>query len=286
MPEPVKAEADGGLSLARVRRRLRDRPFSRVVDLGIGLLMLALSALGYLHAANVPGLDPITIWPFWIWATIFTLIGLLLWPLLRRRAVLLVGFAVLTGLLLSEEPWFVLRSAWHSRDAAVRAAAQEGELLRVITLNTQGGDRRAIGDAITLEPDVILLSERLERSRSWTAANEQWAASESTLLRTRLTETGWGLGPVFTPNAPACLDCLYSRIDANRAGGRLFTHTVGTNPPHARAYVDTVTELLFRTLLGQVPRYLDEQFVVYDHYDQDVRTPRVFALPHCEVCDV
>ncbi len=143
-----------------------------------------------------------------------------------------------------------------------------------------------VDDGAVGEPDVVLLSEQLERDRSWTAANEQWATSESTLLRTRLTETGWRLGPVFTPNAPACLNCLYSRVDANGAGGRLFTETVGTDPPHARAYADTVTELLFRTLLGQLPRYLDDQFVVYDHYDQTVRTPRVFAVPHCEVCDV
>ncbi|MFD1640345.1 hypothetical protein [Halohasta litorea] len=143
-----------------------------------------------------------------------------------------------------------------------------------------------VDDRPTGEPDVVLLSERLERDSSWTAANEQWAASESTLLRTRLTARGWRLGPVFTPNAPACLDCLYSRVDANRAGGRLFTETIGGDPPYARAYIDTVTELLFRTLLGQVPRYLDDQFVVYDHYDRTVRTPRVFAVPHCEVCDV
>ncbi|MEA1931431.1 MAG: hypothetical protein U9O06_07765 [Euryarchaeota archaeon] len=143
-----------------------------------------------------------------------------------------------------------------------------------------------VDDRPTGEPDVVLLSEQLERDSSWTAANEQWAASEATLLRTRLTASGWRLGPVFTPNAPACLDCLYSRVDANGAGGRLFSDTVGGDPPHARAYVDTVTELLFRTLLGEVPRYLDEQFVVYDHYDQDVRTPRVFAVPHCEVCNV
>ncbi|WP_253737265.1 hypothetical protein [Halohasta salina] len=138
----------------------------------------------------------------------------------------------------------------------------------------------------TDEPDVVLLSERLERSEAWAEANEQWAASESTLVKTRLTATGWRLGPVLTPTAPACLNCVYSRVDANKAGGQLFTEAVAGDPPYARAYADTVTELLFRTLLGQVPRYLDEQFVVYDHDDQTTKTPRVFALPHCEVCNV
>ena len=148
---------------------------------------------------------------------------------------------------------------------------------------------RAAGVSVTdgpREPDVILLSEQLERSGSWSTANELWAESESTLVRTRLTERGWRLGPVLTPDAPACLNCLYERVDANKAGGQLFTETLGGDPPYARAYVDTVTELLFGTLLKQVPRYLDEQFVVYDHYEQERRTPRVFALPHCEVCNV
>jgi hypothetical protein len=141
-----------------------------------------------------------------------------------------------------------------------------------------------VTDGVDGDPDVVLLSELLERDTAWSAANEAWLDSAATLVRTRLTTTGWRLGPVFTPDAPACLNCLYQRVDANGAGGRLFTETVGGDPAHAGAYGDTVTGLLFGTLLGQVPRYMDDQFVVYDHYDQDVRTPRVFALPHCEVC--
>lgn len=135
------------------------------------------------------------------------------------------------------------------------------------------------------DPDVILLSEQLERSESWTAANEAWATSSATLVKTRLTETGWRLGPVLTADARACLNCVYTRVDANKAGGQLFTETLTGTPPYMRAYTDTVTELLFRTVVGQLPRYLDEQFVAYDHYEGHRRTPRVFASPHCEVCD-
>lgn len=133
--------------------------------------------------------------------------------------------------------------------------------------------------------EVVLLSEHLERSPSWADANEQWLAGDGTLCRARLTERGWRLGPVLTADAPACLHCLYSRVDANKAGGQLFGETVAGEPPYARAYADAVTEVLFRTLLRQVPRYLDEQYVVYDHYEQDRDRPRVFALPHCEVCN-
>lgn len=135
------------------------------------------------------------------------------------------------------------------------------------------------------DPDVILLSEQLERSDSWRAANEAWATSSATLVKTRLTATGWRLGPVLTADARACLNCVYTRVDANKAGGQLFDETDTGTPPYMRAYTDTVTELLFRALLAQLPRYLDDQFVVYDHYGGHRETPRVFASPHCEVCD-
>ena len=143
------------------------------------------------------------------------------------------------------------------------------------------GDLQGQGD----DPDVIFLSEQLERSDSWTAANEAWATSSATLVKTRLTETGWRLGPVFTADARACLNCVYTRVDANKAGGQLFDETVTGTPPYMQAYTDTVTELLFRALLEQLPRYLNDQFVVYDHYQGRRQTPRVFASPHCEVCD-
>lgn len=143
----------------------------------------------------------------------------------------------------------------------------------------------ANGHAQGDEPDVVFLSEQIERGESWRAANERWATSSATLVKTRLTETGWRLGPVLTADARACLNCVYKRVDANKAGGRLFTQTITGVPPYMSAYTDTVTELLLRTVVGQTPRYMDEQFVIYDHYEGSRRTPRVFASPHCEVCE-
>ena len=55
-------------------------------------------------------------------------------------------------------------------------------------------------------------------------------------------------------------------------------------PAVSEAYTGTVTEVALAAVLEQVPRYLDEQMLVYDHYDGTVETPRVFALPNCEVC--
>jgi len=141
-----------------------------------------------------------------------------------------------------------------------------------------------VTDDVEDSTDVIVLSEALERAPSWSAVTEQWLDSDATLIKTRLTATGWRLGPVLTPAAPVCLNCVYSRIDANRAGGRLYTETLTGDPPFIEAYTGTVTEVALAAVLEQVPRYLDEQMLVYDHYDGTVETPRVFALPNCEVC--
>jgi hypothetical protein len=124
------------------------------------LMVLGLGSVGYLYAARVPDLDPITVWPFALWVGIFSAIAVLLSPLLRgRRTVLLVACAFLAGLLLSEEPRFVLRGLWHDRTPVVAAAADSGELLRVISLNCGGGSERAIEHALSLDPDIVLLQE-------------------------------------------------------------------------------------------------------------------------------
>lgn len=167
MPSP-RPEAEGKpgyrqghrLTLAEVRRRLSGRSFGRLSDLSAGLMMLGMSGLGILYAANVPNLDPITIWPFGFWAALFAGLGLVLAPLLRRRrTVLVVGYALLIGLALTEEPWFVLRGLWHDPRQAVSSAAERGDLLRVVSLNCGGGNELAIDDALALAPDIILLQE-------------------------------------------------------------------------------------------------------------------------------
>ncbi|MFW5866403.1 MAG: endonuclease/exonuclease/phosphatase family protein [Armatimonadota bacterium] len=139
---------------------MRGRPVGRLADLAAGLLMLAAGAVGSLYAAEVPGLDPITVWPHWIWAVVFAVLGLALSALLGwRRTVLVVGFALLTGLLLNEEPWFVIRDAWWDRGAAITRAADERRLVSVVTVNCGGGDPGAVEDALALRPDIILVQE-------------------------------------------------------------------------------------------------------------------------------
>lgn len=173
--EPEDTRAPVRQTPRGVWRKLRGKPFGRLANLVAGLMMLIISAVSFLYAAGVPGLDPITIWPNWFWTVLFAALALLFAPLLRwRRTVLVLGFALLTGLLLNEEPWFVLRDAWHDPAAAVSATEDRGNLLQVVTVNCGAGDSRALEDALTLRPDIILLQESPGTSAIESVAPDGW----------------------------------------------------------------------------------------------------------------
>lgn len=122
------------------------------------VLLMPLLAIALLYAFRIPRLDPITVWPFTLWAGFFMTLGIVLAPLLGlKRGLLVVGMPLLAALLICEEPRFMLKPP---ADAApVEAAAQRGELLRVISLNCGGGNTLAVQEAFALDPDVILLQE-------------------------------------------------------------------------------------------------------------------------------
>ncbi|HCA48240.1 MAG TPA: hypothetical protein DEP45_13075 [Armatimonadetes bacterium] len=134
------------------------RPRRRLATAIVAVLLASLLAIALLYALRIPGLDPITIWPFTLWAGLFMTLGIVLAPLLGlKRGVLVIGMPLLAALLVCEEPRFMLKSP---ADAApVQAAAQRGKLLRVISLNCGGGNTLAVQEAFALDPDVILLQE-------------------------------------------------------------------------------------------------------------------------------
>lgn len=151
---------DARPSFTGIRRRLRGGPLGRLADLAAGLMMLSLSAIGILYVGRVPGLDPITIWPFALWAGLCAVLGVALSPLLRlRRTLLVVGYALILAVALGEETRFVLRPLWRDPAREIGAAAEHGDLLRVITLNCGGGREEAVLDALAYEPDILLLQE-------------------------------------------------------------------------------------------------------------------------------
>ncbi len=160
MSESTDDQGARGPAAGEGRRRPAGEPFGRVADLVAGLMMLGFSAVAYLYAAKVANLDPITIWPFALWAGSHVALGVVLSPLLRaRRAMLVVGYGVLLGLLLSEEPLYIARSLWHDPVPDVRQAAADGRRVRVISVNCGGGDVGAVEDALAHTPDIILLQE-------------------------------------------------------------------------------------------------------------------------------
>jgi len=134
------------------------QPRRRLATAIVAVLLTPLLAIALLYAFRVPGLDPITVWPFSLWAGLLMTLGIVLAPLLGpKRGLLVVAMPLLAALLVCEEPRFMLKPP---ADAApVEAAAQRGELLRLISLNCGGGNTLAVKEAFALDPDVILLQE-------------------------------------------------------------------------------------------------------------------------------
>lgn len=163
----------GAMTLSELRRRFRGKSFGRLADLVTGLMMLGFAALGFLYAERPAGFDPITIWPFWMWAGLFVVGGLLLSPLLRpRRTILVVGFPLLVAPFLCEEPIYRVRAVLHG-DKPMQPIPT-GRWFRVISLNCGGGSEEAVRDTLQYDPDILLLQETPGRHLVERVLPEDW----------------------------------------------------------------------------------------------------------------
>jgi len=167
---------------ARERLRPRYTPRERLAAGVAGLMMLGLSAVGICYAIRQPGLDPITIWPFAFWGLGAAALGIILAPLLRLRlTVLVVGYGLLTTVVISEEPAFLWRSLVHraagrarGRNPAPALRVVTAPALRVVTVNCAGGREDAILDALAQDPDIVLLQEGPGEAALERIAPESW----------------------------------------------------------------------------------------------------------------
>ena len=133
------------------------------------LVMCVLLSMVYLTGPWF--LDPITVWPFWLW-TAFGLVVAVpgLFGHRRRFAAAAIAWLVATAII-AEEPRFLLRgmlggSAEHARPDAIT----------VVTVNCAGGQIEALRDALALDPDIIGVQERRgeEEMNELLAAHGHW----------------------------------------------------------------------------------------------------------------
>ncbi|MCD6359813.1 MAG: endonuclease/exonuclease/phosphatase family protein [Armatimonadetes bacterium] len=139
------------------------------------LVLCGLITLVYLWRPRF--LDPVTIWPFWLWTGLGLVIAL---PGIfgRRRGLL---WAVMAWLLVTcfaaEEPRFLLRSVLPPASVEKRA----GRTLRLVTVNCGGGDIGAVRDALALDPDIVTVQEppAVREMQALLAGKPEWGLAPS-----------------------------------------------------------------------------------------------------------
>jgi endonuclease/exonuclease/phosphatase (EEP) superfamily protein YafD len=160
--------------------------------------LLALSALlaGFIawsYFSRADALAATTVFPVWCWAIPGGLLTGLGWKGAGRYAaavalawlVIMVAFADQPAKLVLRQ-----RSSLENEQAQGKVHA-----LRVVSLNCNGGERRAVTELAELQPDIVLLQEsparpRLEElARQWYGEQDAvvWSADASIIARGRLT---------------------------------------------------------------------------------------------------
>lgn len=155
--------------------------------LAISAFLCALVAWSYFSRADV--LAALTVFPIWAWLIPGGLAAGLGCTRESRRYVAIITAAWLVTLIaLADRPLALLR-------LSAPAVKERRNTLRVISLNCNGGNLRAVQELAAYEPDLLLLQESPSRSRLEAAARELfdeegavvWGVDASIIARGRLT---------------------------------------------------------------------------------------------------
>lgn len=172
------------------------RPSGSAIVLRRALLLLVASlaafvAVGYISRAD--SLAAITVFPVWCWVIPGALLTGLGWKGAGRygAAVALAWLVILIAF--ADQPARLAR--WHGSSLESEPALGAALALRVVSLNCNGGERRAVTELAELHPDLVLLQESPSRpwledlARQWYGEQGAvvWSADASIIARGRLT---------------------------------------------------------------------------------------------------
>lgn len=150
--------------------------------------------------------------------------------------------------------------------------------------------RRLTNIGITVEetncaPDLIYYNENSSRN-SWESINQRWLESESTLIRSYRGTNEFEIGPILSPSASSCLNCLYTRKEINEANEKKKYDFVSSGPTIGyNLFIDLVTYAILSTLTSTLPNFLSNTILYTMTPELETNTAQLFGLPKCEYCD-
>ncbi|GIV02649.1 MAG: hypothetical protein KatS3mg015_1479 [Fimbriimonadales bacterium] len=171
----------------------------RVARAALSVLSLALVPLViYAYSSRPDALAAMTAWPLWSWCLLGIAFAALGGRSLGHR-VLAVELALwlLTFLLYAPELRTLFRFSTPN-DPAWQAAREEGRGLRVVTLNCLVGTKAALAEALSHDPDVVLIQEdpkpremiELMKRKYGDAGDVVWGNDVAIVFRGKLLEQG------------------------------------------------------------------------------------------------
>lgn len=141
------------------------------------------------------------------------------------------------------------------------------------------------GDTLE-EPDVITFVEKPTTSVSTrTAVNEKWCASESILVRLGLNGEQLSVGPLLSPSAQVCLDCLTTREQMNDAQAEFGYEMINPGPsPTSWIFEPIAIQMTAYAATSMIPPSLEGIITTLGFPALEYRESRLLGVPGCDSC--
>lgn len=116
--------------------------------------------------------------------------------------------------------------------------------------------------------------------------NRKWIESESVLVRAALDGLTFEVGPILTPSAQACLECLTTRESINDSRPDLAYETVVTEPTYDIALLNHyLLRLIVQTAAEMLPSNISGRIVHVNGSTLEQQQSVLLGVPGCEICE-
>lgn len=133
------------------------------------------------------------------------------------------------------------------------------------------------------DSDVILYLETDPGERA--PVNREWLASTAVLVRIALDGDSIEVGPILTPSANACLDCLTRREEMNDVASDLGYQPLNPARTHGMGIVENVTlRLTAQAAAAALPPSFEGTIKTLRLSTLEYRESHLLAVPGCEGC--
>jgi hypothetical protein len=133
--------------------------------------------------------------------------------------------------------------------------------------------------------DMLLFLETAATTNQRRIVNEAWLNSDVPLLRIASESDVVEVGPLLSPTANVCLECLTTREKINGSGEDLTYEKINPGPSYnVAAAEDLILGITARIMVGHLPPELDGVIRRIDMRTLEQHESHLLGIPGCEYC--